>query len=109
MSFTSLFRTHQTSIDLDPDVNMSRNKNKRFSEVSSKTFKSLLANRDSLSTKNKIIYSVTVLKYCCIEKGIEFPDETFEKQFLDNLLQKFYPATRNFKANGQLYSKKSML
>jgi hypothetical protein len=48
-----------------------------------------------------------MLKSYFTEKSIEFPDETIEKQPLDDLLQKFYPATR--KANGQFYSKKSML
>jgi len=47
-----------------------------------------------------------VLKSYCIEKAIAISEETIEKESLDKLLQKLYPATK--KMDGQLNSRISM-
>ena len=78
----------------------------RFESVSDDDLNNLLENRDSLSTRNVIKCSITVLRAYCQEMDIDFPDEG-NKASLDELLRKFYPAAR--KADGSYYSKKSML
>ena len=57
----------------------------RFDDISERELTILLEHRDSFGTNNVIKCAVSVLRYYCSEKHLDFPSKTIEKSELNIL------------------------
>lgn len=78
----------------------------RFASKNDVDIESMLADKDSKSTKKATKQAVKILREYCAEKELPTEFENINKVELDNLLKHFYANAR--KKDGTLYSKSTM-